>query len=31
MLDVIVEIVQIKEENIQNEIEIAFANYYIRI
>lgn len=31
MLDVIVEIVQTKEEKLQNEIERTFANYYIRI
>ena len=31
MLDVIVEIVQTKEEKIQSETEKASANYYIRI
>ena len=31
MLDVIIEIVQTKDENLQNEIKRVSANYYIRI
>lgn len=31
MLDVIIETVQTKDENLQNEIKRVSANYYIRI